>query len=129
MQRTINARNASSQPYRSWYRKLHVLDRKDFFGNILDNIENTVIFVLRHTNLEYKIEKLIREEIPEIPEVALREAIVNAVCHKDYFEKGANVMIEIIENAVKEFGKYTVFLRLFISKTLLRPNGQFKQRK
>jgi hypothetical protein len=24
---------------------------------------------------------------------------------------------------------YTVFLRLFISKTLLHPNGQFKQRK
>jgi predicted HTH transcriptional regulator len=40
-------------------------------------------------------EKLRREEIPEIPEVALREAVVNAVCHRDYFEKGAHVMIEI----------------------------------
>jgi predicted HTH transcriptional regulator len=37
-------------------------------------------------------EKLRREEIPE---VALREAVVNAVCHRDYFEKGAHVMIEI----------------------------------
>ena len=81
--------------------KIHVLDRKDFSGNIIDNIENAVMFVLRHTNLEYKIEKLRREEIPEIPEVALREAVVNAVCHRDYFEKGANVMIEIFDDRIE----------------------------
>ena len=56
---------------------------------------------MRHTNLEYKIEKLRREEIPEIPEVALREAVVNAVCHRDYFEKGANVMIEIFDDRIE----------------------------
>ena len=81
--------------------KIHVLDRKDFSGNIIDNIENAVMFVLRHTNLEYKIEKLRREEIPEIPEVALREAVVNAVCHRDYFEKGANVMVEIFDDRIE----------------------------
>jgi len=81
--------------------RIHVLDRKDFSGNIIDNIENAVMFVLRHTNLEYKIEKLRREEIPEIPEVALREAVVNAVCHRDYFEKGANVMIEIFDDRLE----------------------------
>jgi len=81
--------------------KIHVLDRKDFSGNIIDNIENAVMFVLRHTNLEYKIEKLRREEIPEIPEVALREAVVNAVCHRDYSEKGANVMIEIFDDRIE----------------------------
>ncbi len=81
--------------------KIHILDRKDFSGNIIDNIENAVMFVLRHTNLEYKIDKLRREEIPEIPEVALREAVVNAVCHRDYFEKGANVMIEIFDDRLE----------------------------
>lgn len=30
--------------------RIHVLDRKDFSGNIIDNIENAVMFVLRHTN-------------------------------------------------------------------------------
>jgi ATP-dependent DNA helicase RecG len=37
----------------------------------------------------------------EIPEVALREAVVNAVCHRDYFEKGANVMVEIFDDRVQ----------------------------
>jgi len=80
--------------------KLHILDKKDFFGNIIDNIENAITFVNRHTNLHYKIEGLRLQEIPEIPEVALREAFVNAVCHRDYFQKGANVMIEIFDNRV-----------------------------
>ena len=81
--------------------KVHILDRKDFSGNIMENIENAVMFVMRHTNLEYRIETLRREEISEIPEVALREAVVNAVCHRDYFEKGANVMIEIFEDRLE----------------------------
>ena len=81
--------------------KLHVLDKKDFLGNMIKNIEDAVLFVKRHTNLEYRIEKLRREEIPDIPELALREAVVNAVCHRDYFEKGANVMIEIFDDRVE----------------------------
>jgi ATP-dependent DNA helicase RecG len=36
----------------------------------------------------------------EIPEDALREAVVNAVCHRDYFEKGARVMVEIFDDRV-----------------------------
>ena len=59
------------------------------------------MFVKRHTNIEYKIENLRREEIPEIPDIALREATINAVCHRDYFEKGASVMIEIFDDRVE----------------------------
>lgn len=36
--------------------KLHILDKKDFSGNIIQNINNALTFVMRHTNLEYKIE-------------------------------------------------------------------------
>lgn len=81
--------------------KLHVLDKKDFRGNMIENIEEAVLFIKRHTNLEYKIEKLRRVEIPDIPEPAVREAVINAVCHRDYFEKGAHVMIEIFDDRVE----------------------------
>jgi len=81
--------------------KLNILDKKDLYGNIIKNIEDAVMFVKRLTNIEYKIENLRREEIPEMPDIALREAIINAVCHRDYFEKGANVMIEIFDDRVK----------------------------
>ena len=50
--------------------------------------------------MSYKIETLQRENILELPEDALREAVVNAVCHRDYFEKGARVMVEIYDDRV-----------------------------
>jgi len=42
-----------------------------------------------------------RREIPEVPYDALREAIINAVAHRDYFEKGANVMIEMFDDRIE----------------------------
>jgi ATP-dependent DNA helicase RecG len=80
--------------------KVHVLDKKDFKANLVDNIENAMLFVQRHTKLAYKIKHLRREEIPEYPEVALREALINAVCHRDYFDKRANVMVEVFADRV-----------------------------
>jgi len=79
---------------------VYILDKKDFSGNILENINNAVAFVQRHTNLEYAIKSLHRENVPEIPDVALRETIINAVCHRDYFDKRANVLIEVFDDRV-----------------------------
>jgi ATP-dependent DNA helicase RecG len=80
--------------------KVHILDKKDFKTNIVDNINNAILFIQRHTNLRYKIEHLRREEIPDYPEVALREAVINAICHRDYFDKRANVLIEVFADRV-----------------------------
>ena len=52
-------------------------------------------------NLAYEIKAKRRVEKMEIPEVVLREAIVNAAAHRDYFEKGANVMIELFDNRLE----------------------------
>ena len=49
----------------------------------------------------YEIKNIQREEIPEYPFTALREAIINAVMHRDYFEKGANVQIDIFDNRIQ----------------------------
>jgi ATP-dependent DNA helicase RecG len=59
---------------------VNILGKKDFKENIVENINNAILFVKGHTNLQYKIEKLQREEIPDIPDVALREAIISVIC-------------------------------------------------
>ena len=81
--------------------KVTVLDRKDFSADIISNIEDTMIFLKKHLNLRYEIKTLQRKEILEIPEVALREAVINAACHRDYYEKGANIMVEIFDDRVQ----------------------------
>jgi ATP-dependent DNA helicase RecG len=67
---------------------------------MLDNIDNAVNFVKAHTTTAYKIEKIQREEIHDVPEIALREAIVNAFCHRNYFQEGANISVEIFADRV-----------------------------
>ncbi len=117
--------------------KVKILDRKQYKGNIIENIENSLSFVQRHTNTEYVITgKARREEITDYPETALREAIVNAVCHRDYFEKRCHVVIEIYSNRVeiynpgglpsglssKNFGTKSVPRNLLIASMLHRAN-------
>jgi ATP-dependent DNA helicase RecG len=80
--------------------KITVLDRKEMKGNIIDVIEECILFLRKHLNLRYEITDTRRKEILDVPEIALREAVINAVCHRDYFEKGAQVMIEIFDDRV-----------------------------
>lgn len=81
--------------------KVDILDKKTFEFDIITNIDNAITFLKRHLNVSFEIKEKQRKEILEIPEVALREAVVNAVAHRDYFEKGANVMIEVFDNRVE----------------------------
>ncbi|MDR2089822.1 MAG: hypothetical protein LBP73_10790 [Clostridiales Family XIII bacterium] len=66
-----------------------ILDAKELNGDIVSNVDDAIVFLKKHLRISYKIEGLRRENILELPEDALREAVVNAVCHRDYFEKGA----------------------------------------
>ena len=81
--------------------KVNILDRKDFAGGLVSDIEESLRFIERNTRTGYRIEKLRREDVPEYPMRALREAITNAVMHRDYFEAGANVFVEIYDNRIE----------------------------
>jgi len=59
-------------------------DMKEISGRIPQVLEDTMRFLNIHTTEEHRIKGLEPEAYPEIPEVALREAIVNAVAHRDY---------------------------------------------
>ncbi len=81
--------------------KVNILDRKDFDGGIVADIEDALRFIDRNTRTAWRIEKIQRENIPEYPMKALREAITNAVMHRDWFMDGANVFVEIYTDRVE----------------------------
>lgn len=81
--------------------KVHVLDRKDFDGGIEADIEDAMRFIERNTRTAWRIEALQRENIPEYPMKALREAITNAVMHRDWFIDGANVFVELYTDRIE----------------------------
>lgn len=81
--------------------KVNVIDRKDFSDGIVDDIENAINFVRKNTRLKYIIKGVRRKEIPEYPLEAIREAIINAVMHRDYFEERTCVFVEIFSNRIE----------------------------
>jgi ATP-dependent DNA helicase RecG len=80
--------------------KANILDAKELNDDIVSNVDDAIVFLKKHLRVRYKIGGLRRENILELPEDALREAVVNAVCHRDYFEKGSRVMVEIFDDRV-----------------------------
>ena len=116
--------------------KVRILDRKSFEFDLLRNIDETLLFIERHLNLAYEIKETRRKEILEIPEFVLREAIVNAVAHRDYFERGANVQVDIFDDRIEisnpgglpkglnpeNFGKHSVARNSMVAALLHRCN-------
>ncbi len=63
-------------------------DRKDIGGRLLDMIDDVQRFLRLHLKLPHEIQGFEPEPRPELPEEVLREAIVNAVAHRDYTIQG-----------------------------------------
>lgn len=59
-------------------------DKKDILGRISDMLEDTQKFLKLYLTEEHQIKGFAPETIFEIPQAALREALVNAVAHRDY---------------------------------------------
>ena len=88
--------------------RVYILDTLDCNKDILTNIEDALSFAKKNINLTYLINSDVmreqgnatRKEVLEIPEDALKEAIINGICHRQYFEEGARVMIEIYDDRI-----------------------------
>ncbi|MGE5339959.1 MAG: ATP-binding protein [Candidatus Omnitrophota bacterium] len=75
-------------------------DKKDITGRIPDILENTEKFINLYLREEHVIEGFKPEIRREVPPAALREAVVNAISHKDY-TIGAPIRIFIYENRLE----------------------------
>jgi len=82
--------------------KTFIIDKKDFISDIYLNYQNAIEFLYRNLRLKYEIEGFgPRKEVLEIPEEALKEAVINALVHRDYLERGADILVEIYDDRVE----------------------------
>jgi ATP-dependent DNA helicase RecG len=80
--------------------KVRILDRRGFSSDVYSMIDEVVAYILSKINIEYIIKHVKREERPELPEEALREAVVNALAHRDY-RSTANVQVYVFRDRVE----------------------------
>ncbi|MDD1761666.1 MAG: hypothetical protein LUQ59_05485 [Methanothrix sp.] len=92
------------------------LDNRKFEGTLDEMVDNAVSYVMASMRKGSLIRGVIREDIPEYPEVALREAIVNALAHRDYshFVRGSHIQVRMfadrleVENPGGLYGRVTL---------------------
>ena len=80
--------------------KARILDRRDFHRDVYSMIDDVVAWILSKINVEYIIKHVKREERSELPEEAIREAVVNALAHRDY-RSAANVQIYLFKDRLE----------------------------
>ena len=76
------------------------IDKRDFEGPLYEQIEEAYDFVLKHINLGAEIKDLVRNEAYELPTEAIREAIVNAVTHRNFLDR-ACVQVAVYDDRVE----------------------------
>ena len=77
-----------------------ILDRHDFDGDILELIEEAEKYILKNIHIGMRLDGMRRVDVPEISRAALREAIINAFCHRDWRHPDY-IQIAIYKNRVE----------------------------
>ncbi len=81
--------------------KLEAIDDSEFEGGILYLLQSAVDFVSKNSRKMWKKAAKKRIEYPDYPELAVREAIVNAIIHRDYTVRGSEVHIDIYDDRLE----------------------------
>ena len=82
-------------------KKLHIFDRLDVRDDLLMQFNQAIFFLRKHLNIRSEIKGVNREDIYEIPIEALREAVVNAIMHRDYSIMGTSLTVEVYDDRVE----------------------------
>ena len=78
-----------------------ILDDKRYFGPIYQQYKQSLNWLIDKLELRIIVDDAgPHKEILELPEDALREALVNALSHRDYYESGAVVVISVCDDRV-----------------------------
>ncbi|MCX7048353.1 MAG: putative DNA binding domain-containing protein, partial [Candidatus Sumerlaeota bacterium] len=80
---------------------VYFLDERTFEGNLLQQLDEAIAFIVRNTRQAIRITgKPAHDVIPEYPDEAVREAVINALCHRNYAEVGT-IQIRIFDDRLE----------------------------
>jgi ATP-dependent DNA helicase RecG len=111
--------------------KTRITDNVEIRGYLVQAVEDAIAFVRRHALSGIEIGAVRRKERWNLPPAAIREAIINAVAHADYAQRGAPIRISIFDDRLEvenpgllPFGLTVEDLRHGISKLRNRVIGR-----
>ena len=80
--------------------KAQFKDRKEFTGSAFKQIDEVLAYLNVYNKVASTFEGVYRVDHPDYPEVVLREALINAVIHRDYYIEGA-ILVSMFDNRLE----------------------------
>ena len=84
------------------------IDRRDLQGPLYQLVDDAEQFIYRHMKVGRRIEGFVGVEYREYPQAAVREAIVNAVVHRDYSRRGQRIRVFMFDNRIEVYSPGTL---------------------
>ncbi|NLI36952.1 MAG: ATP-dependent DNA helicase RecG [Bacteroidales bacterium] len=81
--------------------KNEFVDNQRAEGNFFDLLDAGMSFFFKHLSISGKITGFVREEHLEIPAEALREILINALCHRQYEKYNLTIGIAIYDDRIE----------------------------
>lgn len=81
--------------------RIHIYDGRDIRDDLLTQFNEAIAFLEKHLNIRSEIRGVNREDIYAIPLEVLREAVVNALMHRDYSITGTQLSVEVYDDRVE----------------------------
>lgn len=81
--------------------KTTILNTQKITSYLTEAPEEVLNFIKQNLQIKLKIKDIRHEEIWEIPKVALREAVINAIVHTDYSLRGAPIRVSIFKDRIE----------------------------
>jgi predicted HTH transcriptional regulator len=78
-----------------------IVDRVEIRSLPARAIDEAISFVEKHSNRGAEIGRVRRKERWNLPPVAVREAVINAVTHADYSQRGAPIRVAIFDDRLE----------------------------
>ena len=81
--------------------KSRIIDRTEIHSDPVHAVQDAITFVQKHAMFGAEIGSVKRTERWSVPPVALREAVINAVAHADYAQRGAPIRVSVFDDRVE----------------------------
>ena len=83
--------------------KVYVIDSARYNTDLITNIEEAMKFLWKNLRARHELiyKSARRKNVLEIPDKALREALINAVTHRNYTNQGPFIQVEIYDDRVE----------------------------
>ena len=80
---------------------IDAIDDSEYSGNIITLMQNGLTFIRNNYKVKWRKTPEKRIEMPDYPQIAVREALINAIIHRDYSFMGSEIHIDMYDDRLE----------------------------